>query len=67
MSADPRDKASIHFFRSDSSFSSKSSLYSLCTGVVDGDGCSKETEGRVTDVGDGFSCKGELWVAGLAS
>ena len=55
------------FFGSDSSFSSKSSLYSLCSGVVDRDGCSKETEGQVTDVGDGFSCKGELWVAGLAS
>ena len=36
-------------------------------GVVDRDGSSKEMEGRVTDVGDGFSCKGELWVAGLAS
>ena len=36
-------------------------------GVVDRDGSSKEMEGRVTDVGDGFSCKGELWLAGLAS
>ena len=55
------------YFGSDSSFSSKSSLYSLCSGVVDRDGCSRETEGRVTDVGDGFSFKSELSVAGLAS